>query len=125
MVLEHVLDLRDEGLEAQALKLSPQSGDKHTISKEGRTSKAVMICSGAMVFLDSFSHTSFASDERRWMNSAAKTEVNTDVTWIIKTLFLPTQHSITRSRVSFAHATSSGNNSKPLRRGCEEERAKV
>ena len=80
-----------------------------------------MMCSGAMVFLDSFSHISFASDERRWMNSTAGKEVNIDATWISRILVLPTQHSITRSRVSFAHVTSSGNNSKPSRRGSEGE----
>ena len=79
-----------------------------------------MMCSGALVFLDSFSHISFASDERRWMNSTAGKEVNIDATWILRILVLPTQHSITRSRVSFAHVTSSGNNSKPSRRGSEE-----
>jgi len=45
-----------------------------------------MMCSGAMVFLDSFSHISFASEERRWMNSTAGKEVNIDATMDIKNL---------------------------------------
>ena len=73
------------------------------------------MCSGAMVFLDSFSHISLASDERRWMNSMAEKEVNINATEILGILVLPTQHSITRSRVSFAHVTSSGNSSKSSR----------
>ena len=72
-----------------------------------------MMCSGAIVFLDSFSHISFASDERRWMNSTVKKGVNIDTGWMLRRIVLPTQHSITRFRVSFAHVTSSGNNSKP------------
>lgn len=37
--------------------------------KRKRTSKAVMMCSGEIVFFDSLSHISFACDETRWMNS--------------------------------------------------------
>ena len=75
------------------------------------------MCSGAMVFLDSFSHISFASDESRWINSVAGHDVNINATEVLKFLVLPTQHSITRSRVSFAHVTSSGKSSRPSRRG--------
>lgn len=121
MIFEYVLNLGDKGLEAQALKFPPQSGAKHIISRE-RTCRADIMCSGAMVFLDSFSHISFASDERRWMNSTAEEEVNVNATEMLRILVLPTQHSITRSRVSFAHATSSGNNSKQSRRDCEGAR---
>jgi len=56
------------------------------------------------------------------MNSTAKKVVNINSTETLGILVLPTQHSITRSRVSFAHATSSGNNSTQSRRGSEEER---
>jgi len=56
------------------------------------------------------------------MNSTAEMVVNTTATEISGILVLPTQHSITRSRVSFAHVTSSGNNSTQLRRGSREER---
>jgi hypothetical protein len=37
-----------------------------------RTSRAERMWSGAIVFLDSFSQISFASDETRWMNSTAR-----------------------------------------------------
>ena len=56
------------------------------------------------------------------MNSTAEQEVNIGATEISRVSVLPTQHSITRSRVSFAHATSSGSNSEPSRRDFEEER---
>lgn len=56
------------------------------------------------------------------MNSTAKQEVNINITEILGILVLPTQHSITRSRVSFAHVTSSGSNSKPSRRDSKEKR---
>ena len=45
-----------------------------------------MMCSGAMVFLDSFSHISFASDESRWINSAAGHDVNINATEVLKFL---------------------------------------
>ena len=56
------------------------------------------------------------------MNSTAGQRVNTNATAALRILVLPTQHSITRSRVSFAHVTSSGNNSRSSRRGSGEER---
>jgi len=99
-----------------------------------RTFSAVMICSGAIVFLDSSSQTSFASEAIKWINSVAgfdfefrlrkegqrrrreKTEWSVLVQ--AKTRFepcSPTQHSMTRSRVSFAHVTSFGRSSKMVR----------
>jgi hypothetical protein len=82
VVFEHTLNLWDEGLEAQALEFQLQPGDKHEILREGRTCRAEIMCSGAMVFLDSFSHISFASEERRWMNSTPKKGVNINATGI-------------------------------------------
>jgi len=55
------------------------------------------------------------------MNSMAEQEVNINATQVLRILVLPTQHSITRSRVSFAHVTSSGNSSKSSRDGEWEE----
>jgi len=51
------------------------------------------------------------------MNSMVKQEVNINATEILGFLVLPTQHSITRSRVSFAQVTSSGNSSRSSRGG--------
>lgn len=68
------------------------------------------MCSGAMVFLDSCSHISLASDEIKWMNSSkwlASMEAG-EGTGIGR---LPTQHSITKSRVSLAQTTSLGSSS--------------
>lgn len=38
----------------------------------GRTLSAEMMCSGAIVFFDSCSHISFASEDTRCMNSAKR-----------------------------------------------------
>jgi hypothetical protein len=72
------------------------------------------MCSGAMVFLFSCSHISFASEDIRWMNSA----MNSMCWSVFKAMAMkvnqcsPTQHSITKSRVSLAHTTSLGNSSR-------------
>jgi hypothetical protein len=69
-----------------------------------------------MVFLLSCSHISFASDEIRWINSICALGQSLDVrTEIWRDYDVPTQHSIIKSRVSFAHETSSGSNSTPRR----------
>jgi len=79
-------------------------------SSNTRTFSAPMICSGAIVFFDSCSHISFASEEIKWMNSSNMCELQRgrEDRWRCS----PTQHSMTRSRVSFAHVTSAGRSSK-------------
>lgn len=68
VVFQYVLDFAREPVETKAL---PQQLDR-AFSEEVRTPtfNAVMICSGAIVFFDSSSQTSFASEAIKWMNSA-------------------------------------------------------
>ena len=68
-----------------------------------------MICSGAIVFFDSASQISLASEDIRWMNSGR--EAQSRVTDQREQSALPTQHSIIKSRVSFAHVMSLGSSS--------------
>jgi hypothetical protein len=67
VVFQYVLDFAREVVETKTL---PHQLDRAS-SKEGRkpTFNAVMICSGAIVFFDSSSQTSFASEAIKWMNS--------------------------------------------------------
>ena len=71
VILQYTLYFRREGLKPQSLwRTHVQNGAPRTTIAR-LTLRAEMMCSGAIVFLDSCSHISFASDEIRWMNSTA------------------------------------------------------
>jgi hypothetical protein len=108
VVLENVFDLGLEGRKAQGLHCRRVSCADGQLPCETLASRAERMWSGAIVFFDSFSQMSFASDEIRWMNSAARS------TWLAqggKEAKSPTQHSMTISRVSFEHVMSFGSSS--------------
>jgi hypothetical protein len=106
VIFQYIFYLGCEGVEAEALK---RLVSRKTDIGEVRTLRALMICSGAIVFLDSCSQISFASDEIRCMNSCGhKSGKGLDRK---SRHASPTQHSMTRSLVSFAHTMSLGSSS--------------
>lgn len=107
VVFQNTLDFRCERRKSETLCsvsfTRQQESARHTVSAD-------MICSGAIVFLLSASHISLASEDIKWMNSTTKSSVHQIYQGHLCRRS-PTQHSMTRSRVSFAQTISLGSSS--------------
>ena len=69
MILQNILYLRRKCLKSKSLgEQGVNDSTLRTVLTE-QTFSADMMCSGAIVFFDSCSHISFASEEIKWMNS--------------------------------------------------------
>lgn len=68
MVLQNILNLLGEGVESETLHESVRDNNERP-NIYGLTFSALIICSGAMVFFDSCSQISLASDDIRCINS--------------------------------------------------------